>query len=317
MIKNPTALPPRTSAATRERVLSPPPEPVPRPTTQATNADAASDDRIERGQHSILDIPRHAPPPTAGTMLDPTTSPLPARQLYRAKGVNVVSYGADPEALREAGRAIGAVAANPAIDAALNREKVALVVIPQNRRMTDLPEFASLRGQQTFDGRLWDDVRGVGGLRLPDGRLAVGIPEENLANSSSDAYWGNYSVAIHELAHVVQDHCISDSAFDQVKRLYDARKRTGQPFTDNYAAANHFEYFAQATNAYFGRNEGQGISDPQWLATNDPALFRMLSEIYPQTVVPDEPELTAVVDGAPARSNGLLDLLRNNRTPGE
>ena len=32
-------------------------------------------------------------------------------------------------------------------------------------RTTDHAQRASLRGRRTFDGRVWDDVRGIGGLR--------------------------------------------------------------------------------------------------------------------------------------------------------
>ena len=44
---------------------------------------------------------------------------------------------------------------------------------PKSRRQSKSPvaekrEPASLRGRRTFDGRLWDHVRGTGGVRLPD-----------------------------------------------------------------------------------------------------------------------------------------------------
>lgn len=316
MIKTRSDLPPRAPIADRTRPLSPPPEPAPAPRSEAFPGGRT--DQLVRAPHAPPDLVWHAPPPAFGNFLDPATSPLPPRQLFRTKGVDIVSYGASSDAINELGCAIGAVASNPTIAAAMNREKVAVVVIPQNTRMTDLPEFASLSGKKTFDGRLWDDVRGVGGLRLADGRLAVGIPEENLTNSSADRYWGNYSVAIHELAHVVQDHCISDREFRSIKRLYDDRKAAGLPFTDTYATANHFEYFAQATNVYFGRNEGQGINSRQWLANNDPLLYAKLCELYPLQAIPTTSNPVPVAEAGPTRGNAMLDLLRrNNQDPDE
>ena len=58
--------------------------------------------------------------------------------------------------------------------------RIELDVIPYDKKIIDLPAFAKLKGQKTHDGRLWDDVRGEGGIR--DGstiRYAVG--EEGLA----------------------------------------------------------------------------------------------------------------------------------------
>lgn len=51
--------------------------------------------------------------------------------------------------------------------------EVRVVIVPANRLMTDLPEFAAQRGTYTFDGRPWDTVRGLGGQN-------TAITEENL-----------------------------------------------------------------------------------------------------------------------------------------
>lgn len=316
MLKNTSQLPPRPLATERGRELTEPAEPLPKPASGASPAAEADRDRLEPMPRAIRVAPQHAPPPATGTAVAPATTPLPAASRYSASGVDVISYGSDPAALAEVGCAIAAVAQQPEIAAAMQRNEVTVVVIPPDRRMTDLPEFTGLRGQHTFDGRPWDEVRGVGGLRLADGRLAVGVPEENLTRSPSDRFRGNYSVALHELAHVVQDHCISEADYDLIERLYEARRRAGLPFTDDYAASNQFEYFAQATNAYFQRNEGQGINSRQWLADNDPGLYRKLAELYPRTEWPERSRLVAVGDPQPAPpSRGMLDLLRGNRTP--
>lgn len=57
--------------------------------------------------------------------------------------------------------------------------RVEMHIIPYDQKIVDLPEFARLRGRRTDDGRLWDDVRGEGGIQSGSIiRYAVG--EENL-----------------------------------------------------------------------------------------------------------------------------------------
>jgi hypothetical protein len=282
----------------------------------AGTAQAPNSDRMEKVPRSFLHVPHHAPPPAGtATALATTETPLPAARLHRSHGVGLVSYGADPRALDETARCIAAVTQDPDVARAMQREKVTVVVIPADRRLTDLPEFAELRGQRTFDGRDWGEVRGVGGLRLDDGRLVVGVPEENLLRSPGNSYQGDYDVTLHELAHVVQDYCLPDRLQRRIDRLFDARTDDGLPFSDSYAAANSREYFAQATNVYFGRNEGQGVDDPTWLERHDPELQRLLAELYPDRTWPATPELVEVPPSTPPPAGSLISLLRGNRTP--
>ena len=48
---------------------------------------------------------------------------------------------------------------------ALGASGAAFIVLPEGMGLTDLPEFADLRGLMIFDGRRWDDVRGAGVLK--------------------------------------------------------------------------------------------------------------------------------------------------------
>jgi hypothetical protein len=58
--------------------------------------------------------------------------------------------------------------------------RIEMHIIPYDKKIVDLPEFANLRGQPTPDGRTWDDVRGSGGRRVGSAiRYSVG--EENLS----------------------------------------------------------------------------------------------------------------------------------------
>ena len=206
--------------------------------------------------------------------------PPPGGRTNALRGVELTAYAASDAAETEAAAVVTAMTHRPDIQKKLKLAKIELVIIPQSQKMTDLPQFASLHGQSTFDGRAWDSVRGVGGTHTPAGRIAVGIPEENLANLPGDSYPGNYSVATHELAHVIHEYGLTKAEKKEVEACYAARKAEGGPWTEAYGSSNSHEYFAQATTAFFGRNSGMGHNGHPWLLQNDPRLFTLLVGIY-------------------------------------
>lgn len=212
--------------------------------------------------------------------LGPFPPPPPGGRMTVLRGVEVTAYAPSDLAEAEAARVVSMMTTRPDLQKKLKAAKVELVIIPKDTQMTALPEFASMRGQRTFDGRDWDTVRGVGGTRTDDGRWAVGIPEENLADLPSDSYPGNYSVGTHELAHVIHEH-VTKAEKQAIALAFEARTAAGGPWTEAYGSSNVHEYFAQATNAFFDRNEGMGHSGKAWLAQNDPAIFALLTKIYP------------------------------------
>src|SRR5690606_20037405 len=111
----------------------------------------------------------------------------------------------------------------------------------------------------TFDGREWKTVRGVGGVHTRRGPM-VGVAEENLTQDRDfDRYYGA-STALHEAAHIVHDRGLPHSERAAIARHFRELKRSGNPeaFTDAYAASNVREYFAQATMAYFNVNVTTG-----------------------------------------------------------
>ncbi len=220
--------------------------------------------------------------PAADGFLEVPLPPPPAPAAHGAvlRGVGLTEYLPSPDAEVEARAIVASMTHRADIRAKLKSAHVELVVIPVGRKMTDLPEFASLRGKRTFDGRLWDDVRGVGGTPTPDGRIAVGVPEENLTQLPSDTYPGNYSVAVHELAHVIHSEALGVAEKVHIDDAYAARKAAGGPWTEQYGSTNSHEYFAQGTNAYFGRNQGMGENGRPWLQKNDPALYAVMLKVY-------------------------------------
>lgn len=210
----------------------------------------------------------------------PFPPPPPGGRSTLLRGVEVTAHRPSDAAEAEAARVVKMMTTRPDLQKKLKAAKVELVIIPKDVAMTALPEFAALKGQRTFDGRAWDDVRGVGGTLTPDGCIAVGIPEENLADLPSDTYPGTYSVAVHELAHCIHD-LLPRGEQNAIQAAYDARQAAGGPWTEAYGATNVHEYFAQGANCWFGRNDGMGANGKAWLETNDPALFAVMAKAFP------------------------------------
>ncbi|HVK84760.1 MAG TPA: hypothetical protein VM513_11665 [Kofleriaceae bacterium] len=171
-------------------------------------------------------------------------------------------------------------------------KRVTIVVIPSNVPMTNLPEFASLRTEETFDDRDWSTVRGNGGTTTRDG-IMIGIGEETLVQMDASQllpgaqqYPNNYSVGMHELAHTLLREGLSDDQRREVRRMYDRRRREDRgnrkgTWSDTYASSNVDEYFAQSTNVYFGTN---GISSTgngaHWLFQHDQPMYQFLYRLY-------------------------------------
>lgn len=194
-------------------------------------------------------------------------------------GVTIKTNGATPAAVEEATALVDQLVNRDDIEANLAKAGMTMVVIPEDTKLTDLPEFSHLQGQQTFDGRTWDDVRGVASVRA--GRSVIAVAEENLAELASDPYPGTYSTGLHELAHAIHHVGITEKEEAAIDRAYAARRAAGGPFTDSYAASNAHEYFAQASNVFFGRTQTPE-KDAGWLQRNDPALYGVLTGIYGQ-----------------------------------
>lgn len=204
-------------------------------------------------------------------------------------GVGVSSKDEQAEAGAELRRTLQAMTTNPAIARKLQDNKVTVVVIPANEKMTDVPELSSLKGKTTFDGRPWEDVRGEGGMRMRDGSFVVGVAEETLTHAPPDTYPKGYNLAMHELAHVVQDLAINKDDARAVTAAFKDRTKADGPWTDTYASNNEREYFAQATVCYFGEDKGQGANGADWLQQNDPSMYAVLQRVYGPPPAPPAP----------------------------
>lgn len=113
-------------------------------------------------------------------------------------------------------------------------------------RTTDAESRASLRGRRTFDGRVWDDVRGVGGIQAATGIEAL-----------DDATSFGFDTLAHEVAHQVHLHTFTRLQRLRIRVLYQQALDQGRCL-DYYAASNEAEYFGQGIEAFvsFGKRPG-------------------------------------------------------------
>lgn len=135
----------------------------------------------------------------------------------------------------------------------------------------NLERIRDMRIEYPHDGRLWDDVRGLGGNPV------VADHDEVL-----QTVHGAYNLMGHEMAH--QFHYFLKDQYgtlaECIDRLYAAAKQR-DVFPDGYAKTNEFEYFAQGVTyalipetapARFGLNRS-------WLPAKDPDLYRFIQSI--------------------------------------
>jgi hypothetical protein len=118
----------------------------------------------------------------------------------------------------------------------------------------------------------------------PDKAKSVDIRDpDDFVNWSRDQPW----MVLHELAHAYHDQvlgfddarirerferAVESKKYDRVLHISGRRKR-------HYALSNHKEYFAEATEAFFGTNDFYPFTRAE-LAEHDPAMFKLLQEIW-------------------------------------
>lgn len=111
-------------------------------------------------------------------------------------------------------------------------------LLAELERTTDARPRANLRGKRTFDGRVWDDVRGVGGMHA-----ATGI------ESLDEAATFGFDTFAHEVAHQVHFFTFSPLQRARVRALY-RQAMQQRCCLDYYAASNEAEYFGQGVEAF-------------------------------------------------------------------
>lgn len=105
-------------------------------------------------------------------------------------------------------------------------------------RTTDDEARANLRGKRTFDGRIWDDVRGVGGVQAATGIEAL-----------DEAATFGFDTFAHEVAHQAHYYAFTPTQRARIRALYHTALAEGRCL-DYYAASNEAEYFGQGVEAF-------------------------------------------------------------------
>ena len=270
--------PPPTSTS---GAVSPPPPPKTKATTKTTTAK-----------------PKNTAPPKSKPVSSPPPKPETRAQLKAKITITIRSNGAKGEA--QARKYIDKVflSTSAANLKAMAGKTIEFNIIPAGKKLTDLTEFASLKGTKTFDGRLWDDVRGIWmGAGPKTIRFAVG--EEDLGGKGSSGYGPGF-VAGHEGGHGLQNHGLTDDQKKAVTKAYTDRKAahpctqaTKEGSADEkawlqpgwYSAANENEYFASSVAAWYGYpyNTGKEAKERytrSWLKKEDKPMYDILCSVF-------------------------------------
>ena len=271
----------------------------------------ASASRISRGQGPVLSAVNtlepslQRQPDTIDVDLTPVspkevdelkkkgiTLPSVSEKTYKAIGgtaLNVIGHGAKASAIKLARERMTEVLGGLKApgETQLKGTSVELHIIPSDKKLTDLPEFASLKGVKTFDGRNYDDLRGVGGTKIgSDIRYAI-AEEQLISVSGKPSVYSKGFVAAHESGHIVEQFGLTEDQKKALQKAYDARKKADGPWLSpkDYTSTSTGEYFAQSVAAYFSHpysdsKEDKSMYTKEWLKKNDPEMHKLLASIY-------------------------------------
>jgi DUF1680 family protein len=211
--------------------------------------------------------------------LDPPEQGFFARELdYEGIPIKASAVVAD-EALFAARERLALLLKNlPDVRYNLKAAGAELHIIGRDQVTSDLPEHRHLRGKP-FDGSLTVDqrTRGLGGLLTSCG-------EENLLHLPGDRYAGR-DICVHEFAHNIQDHGLSDDVRQKIQEQYHRSLDKGL-WRGAYAATNRSEFFAELTMWYFGTHGDlhmtgpKPANGPEGLQAYDPEAYALLDALY-------------------------------------
>ncbi|MEX2529603.1 MAG: tetratricopeptide repeat protein [Gemmatimonadota bacterium] len=110
-------------------------------------------------------------------------------------------------------------------------------LLPFHHRLWQLPDNVGSRGRRTFDGRLWDDVKGQGGRHAVSG-------EEWTRETSLE----RFNVLSHEFMHQIHA-LLTPEQRERIEGMYESAREERRTL-DSYADSNPQEYLAQAYEAF-------------------------------------------------------------------
>lgn len=148
-------------------------------------------------------------------------------------------------------------------------------LLPFDQRVTDIGGLDDISAERTFDGRYYASVRGVGGRVTVSGLEYIETAER-----------GGFNTIAHEFAHQVHMVALDKEDARQIGALYEKARREDR-LLDYYAAANEFEYFAQAYEAFVSTHKrpSAGVTARHTrleLQGRDPEMYRFLLKLTGQ-----------------------------------
>jgi hypothetical protein len=205
----------------------------------------------------------------------------------------VASATVNPYALKEAAYLVDQMLIKrDDVRQAMIKSGARLCIIAYDEYTTDLPEFARFsKGKDRYPGvsakDYWDArARGTGGS-IVDPYCTCG--EENLLGYPGDPYHEE-NIFIHEFAHNIHLRGMTnvDASFDdRLKKSYKKAMAAGL-WKDKYAATNHYEYFAEGVQSWFGNNrendhDHNHVNTRAELIEYDPGLAAFCREVFKDT----------------------------------
>ena len=214
------------------------------------------------------------------------------RQFMSVKGVTVKADGTVDPAAVEAGAEIVAAMLSGREDLArcMARSRAELAIIPRDRTLTSLPDYAHLKGTVDFTGRSRDtyDLRGVGAV--PGLPVSSTAEEQVLGNLGPEHPYQPYRglVTVHEFAHGIQNLCFTAEDHEEWDGFY-AEAVRADVYPGTHMMSNVMEFFAVFTTGYFEvTDELDPVNGREELKSRFPEVFLALEEIYGGATLPEE-----------------------------
>ena len=153
-------------------------------------------------------------------------------------------------------------------------------IMPFHKLLWESPTLDRMKGRRTFDKRLWDDIKGLGGFNATSGW-----------DWERDVKFFRFNVVAHEFAHQVHRFLPQDIQ-KEITLLYEKAKKERLTL-DFYADFNEMEYFAVGVEAYVSEKKlpDQKIAyghTRKELLEKDPDLYRLIESLSKKDDAPSD-----------------------------
>ena len=150
-------------------------------------------------------------------------------------------------------------------------------IIGPDQVLTDLPDYADLKGKKTRDGRDFDTgTRGVGSHKM------CSVGEENLLCLRHQRYWQE-DVFVHEFSHSMMQYLDEDDLRVIEAAYKNAADKELYP-KGIYMMATSGEYWAEGVQAWLGvtlrTDVNGGFNTQQKIRDHDEPLAAVLEKVY-------------------------------------